>query len=328
MSTNPKEHALIRHNWTQGEALALFSMPFSDLLYRAQTIHREHFNPNEVQLSTLMSIKTGLCPEDCGYCAQSQSSHTPLQVEKLMSVEPIISAAQEAKEKGATRFCMGAAWRHLPNSAVEKIKNIIREINALGMETCMTLGMLTEEQAQSLADAGLNYYNHNLDTSPEYYPTVTTTRTYQDRLDTLAHVRDAGIKVCCGGIIGMGETLEDRASLLVTLANLPEHPQSVPINLLTRVPGTRLGESSPPLDSFDFIRTIATARIMLPCAVIRLSSGRKDMSDEMQALCFQAGANSIHGVRKNMLTQYVNNPDHERDIHLFKRLGMTLLSMA
>lgn len=315
----------IRHDWTHEEAHALFDLPFADLLYQAQTVHRSHFDPNKVQLSTLMSIKTGACPEDCGYCSQSQSANVELKIEKLLDLEEILTTAKNAKEKGASRFCMAAAWRSLPTSSMPKIKTIIKEINALGMETCMSLGMLTGKQAEELAEAGLNYYNHNVDSSPEYYPQVTSTRTYQERLDTLEHVRNAGMKMCCGGIMGLGETVSDRVSMLVVLANLPEHPHSVPINRLTRVPGTRLGDSAPELDNFDFIRTVAVARIMMPRSYVRLSSGRNQMSDEMQALCFQAGANSIHGARKIMLTKYVTNPDLERDENLFKNLGITLL---
>ena len=258
---------------------------------------------------------------------QSQSANVELKIEKLLPLEEILPIAKDARAKGATRFCMGAAWRNLPNSALEKIKIIIKEVNALGMETCLCLGMLTAKQAQALAEAGLDYYNHNVDSSPEFYPQVTTTHTYQDRLDTLEYVRNAGIKVCCGGIVGLGEGIADRVSMLVTLANLPQHPFSVPINRLTRVPGTRLGESAPELDNFDFIRTIAVARIMMPRTFVRLSSGRNQMSDEMQALCFQAGANSIHGARKVMLTKYVTNPDFDKDMRLFKRLGIALLEI-
>ena len=234
----------IRHDWTHEEARALFDLPFADLLYQAQTMHRKYFDPNKVQLCTLMSIKTGACPEDCGYCSQSQSANVELKIEKLLDLEEILATAKNAKEKGASRFCMAAAWRNLPTSSLSKIKTIIKEINALGMETCMSLGMLTRTQAEELAEAGLNYYNHNVDSSPEYYPQVTSTRTYQDRLDTLEHVRNAGMKMCCGGILGLGETVADRVSMLVVLANLAEHPHSVPINRLTRVPGTRLGDMS------------------------------------------------------------------------------------
>lgn len=315
----------IRHNWTHEEVRALFELPFSDLLYQAQTIHRQYFDPNKVQLSTLMSIKTGLCPEDCGYCSQSQSADLELKVEKLLPLEEVVATAKSAKEKGATRFCMGAAWRNLPTSSLGKIKDMIQAVNALGMETCMTLGMLTEKQAEELAAAGLSYYNHNVDSSPEFYPQVTTTRVYQDRLDTLEHVRKAGMKVCCGGILGLGETVADRVSMLCVLANLPEHPLSVPINRLTLVPGTRIGDAAPELDNFDFIRSIAVARIMMPRSFVRLTSGRSTMSDEMQALCFQAGANSIHGARHVMLTKYVTNPAFDNDVKLFERLGITLL---
>jgi len=320
-----QEQQVIRHNWTHAEVQALFELPFSDLLFQAQTIHRKYFDPNKVQLSTLMSIKTGACPEDCGYCSQSQSADVDLKIEKLVPIEDILATAKNAKEKGATRFCMGAAWRHLPTSSVGKIKNIIQEVNALGMESCMTLGMLTAQQAEELADAGLSYYNHNVDSSPEFYPQVTTTRVYQDRLDTLENVRKAGIKVCCGGILGMGETVADRISMLCVLANLPEHPLSVPLNRLTIVPGTRLGDTTPELDNFDFIRSVAVARIMMPRSYVRLSSGRNTMSDEMQALCFQAGANSIHGARNVMLTKFVTNPDFDNDVKLFQRLGITLM---
>ncbi|HVV68183.1 MAG TPA: biotin synthase BioB [Gammaproteobacteria bacterium] len=316
--------AHIRHNWTLDEAQALFNLSFADLLYQAQTVHRQYFDPNQIQLCTVMSIKTGLCPEDCGYCSQSQSANVELKLEKLQPLEEILSTAKEAKAKGATRFCAAAAWRNLPNSALKKIQTIIGEVKALGMESCMCLGMLTAEQAQALADAGLDYYNHNVNSSREFYPNVTTTHTYQDRLDTLEYVRNAGIKVCCGGILGLGESVTDRANMLIVLANLPEHPCSVPINYLTRVPGTRLGDNAPKLDNFDFIRTIAVARIMMPRAFVRLSAGRNEMSDEMQALCFQAGANSIHGARKVMLTKYVTNPDFDNDMYLFQRLGVAL----
>ena len=282
----------IRHNWTVSEVEALFALPFNDLLFQAQLVHRENFNPNEVQVSTLLSIKTGACPEDCKYCPQSARYNTGLEKETLLEVEKVLQRAQEAKEAGSSRFCMGAAWRNPRDRDMPYIIRMIQEVKGLGMETCMTLGMLTEDQAQQLAEAGLDYYNHNLDTSPEFYNAIITTRTYQERLDTLQHVRDAGMKICSGGIVGMGEQVEDRAGLLVQLANLPVQPESVPINMLVKVKGTPM-ENQADLDPFDFIRTIAVARILMPKSHVRLSAGREKMNDQMQALCFMAGANSI-----------------------------------
>ena len=310
--------ALIRHDWTLTEAAALFDLPFNDLLFRAQSIHRERFNANEIQISTLCSIKTGGCAEDCGYCSQSAKFDTGVKATKLMEVEPVLDAARAAKANGATRFCMGAAWRSPKSRDMEKVTTMIREVKALGLETCATLGMLTPEQAVELKDAGLDYYNHNLDTSPEYYSEIITTRTYQDRLDTLAHVREVGMKTCCGGIVGMGESRNDRVSLLVTLANLPEHPESVPVNLLMQVDGTPL-KGAAALEPLEFVRTIAVARILMPTSYVRLSAGRESMSDEQQALCFMAGANSIfHG--ETLLT--ASNPAIDKDKALFARLGL------
>jgi len=291
----------IRHDWSREEVLALFNQPFNDLLFQAQVTHRQHFNPNEVQLSTLLSIKTGACPEDCKYCPQSARYDTGLEKEKLMAVEQVIEEAKAAKETGATRFCMGAAWRSPKDKDLPYVAEMVREVKALGMETCMTLGMLKEEQAQMLADAGLDYYNHNLDTSPEYYGEIITTRTYEDRLNTLGNVRKAGMKVCAGGIVGMGEGEKDRAGLLMQLANLPQHPESVPINMLVKVAGTPLDQEQD-LDTFEFIRTIAVARIMMPESHVRLSAGREEMNDEMQAMAFMAGANSIFYCEKLLTT--------------------------
>ena len=307
-----------RHDWTLDQARALFELPFSDLVHRAQCVHREWFDPNQVQVSTLLSIKTGACPEDCAYCPQSVHHNTGLEREKLMDLETVLEAARAARDDGATRFCMGAAWRSPRGRDLERVAGMVEAVKALGLETCATLGMLDAGQAERLKDAGLDYYNHNLDTSPEFYGEIISTRTYQDRLDTLGHVRDAGMKVCCGGILGMGESRADRAGLLVQLANLPEHPESVPINLLVQVEGTPLhGEAAlPPL---EFVRTVAAARVMLPRSVGRLSAGREDMSDELQALCFLAGANSLfHGER--LLT--TPNPAVQRDQALFAELGL------
>ena len=309
----------IRHDWTREEVLALFNQPFNDLLFQAQVTHRQHFNPNEVQLSTLLSIKTGACPEDCKYCPQSARYDTGLEKEKLMAVEQVIKEAKAAKETGATRFCMGAAWRSPKDKDLPYVAEMVREVKALGMETCMTLGMLKEEQAQMLADAGLDYYNHNLDTSPEYYGEIITTRTYEDRLNTLGNVRKAGMKVCAGGIVGMGEGEKDRAGLLMQLANLPQHPESVPINMLVKVAGTPLDQQQD-LDTFEFIRTIAVARIMMPESHVRLSAGREEMNDEMQAMAFMAGANSIFYCEKLLTTP---NPKANSDMQLLDRLGIT-----
>jgi biotin synthase len=312
----------IRHDWTREEVRALFGLPFPDLMFQAQTVHRRHFDPHEVQISTLLSIKTGGCPEDCAYCPQSASYETGLAAEKLMSREAVLVQAQAAKDAGASRFCMGAAWRSPKDRDLDQVCAMVAGVKALGLETCATLGMLTPPQAQRLKTAGLDYYNHNLDTSPEYYGAIITTRTYQDRLDTLAHVRDAGIRVCCGGIVGMGEGAEDRVGLIATLASLPVHPESVPINMLVRVAGTPLagGET---LDPIDFVRTIAVARITMPASVVRLSAGREDMSAETQALCFLAGANSIFYGAKLLTTP---NPAPDRDRHLLDRLGLVPLA--
>jgi biotin synthase len=307
-----------RHDWSVSEIEALFALPFLELVFRAQEVHRAHQPANAVQMSTLLSIKTGACPEDCAYCPQSVRYETGLEREKLLPLEEVRSRAQAAKDAGATRFCMGAAWRSPKKRDIEAVAAMIREVRALGMETCATLGMLTTEQAGELKQAGLDYYNHNVDTSPEFYGEIITTRTYQDRLDTLAAVRDAGINVCCGGIVGMGETTRDRASMLATLANLPQHPESVPINQLVRVPGTPLAGKED-IDPFDFVRTIAVARIVIPKASVRLSAGREVMSDELQALCFLAGANSIFYGEKLLTT---GNPDVARDRALMSRLGI------
>jgi len=308
----------IRHDWTRAEVLALFALPFNDLLFRAQQVHREHFDPNAVQVSTLLSIKTGACPEDCKYCPQSAHHDVELEREKLLELEAVIAQARRAREQGATRFCMGAAWRSPHDRDLPQVLAMVREVKSLGLETCMTLGMLQEHQAQALAEAGLDYYNHNLDTSPEYYGEIITTRTYQDRLETLDHVRRAGMKVCCGGILGMGEELADRAGLLVQLANLPVHPESVPINQLVRVAGTPLADAED-VDPFDFVRTIAVARILMPASHVRLSAGREAMNEQTQALAFLAGANSIFYGDKLLTTA---NPEAHADRALFARLGI------
>jgi biotin synthase len=308
----------IRHDWTLAEVRALLALPFADLLWRAQGIHRRFQDPNSVQVSTLLSIKTGACPEDCGYCPQSVRFDTGLAVEDLMEVDAVTARARQALQSGATRFCMGAAYRSPKPKDLKKVIAMIREVKALGLETCATLGMVSAAQAIELKQAGLDYYNHNLDTSPGYYKKIITTRTYQDRLDTLANVRDAGMNVCCGGIVGMGETPQDRAELLQILATLPEHPESVPINQLVAVAGTPLADAEP-LDPFDFVRTVAVARILMPRAHVRLSAGRSDMSDELQALCFLAGANSIFYGEKLLTT---GNPDTAQDQRLFARLGL------
>lgn len=308
----------VRHDWSRSEVAALFALPFNDLLFQAQSVHRQFFNPNEVQISTLCSIKTGACPEDCAYCPQSARYDTGLEREKLMAVSKVIEEAKAAKASGATRFCMGAAWRSPKAKDMAYVVDMVKQVKALGMETCMTLGMLDNEQAKDLAEAGLDYYNHNLDTSPEFYGDIITTRTYQNRLDTLANVRDAGMKVCCGGIVGMGEEQSDRVGLLLQLANMPQHPESVPINLLVRVQGTPLAEQDD-LDSFEFIRTVAVARILMPQSHVRLSAGRENMNEQMQALAFFAGANSIFYGEKLLTTP---NPEASKDMQLFKRLGI------
>ena len=317
-SAHSAQTTTIRNDWTKAEVEALFAMPFNDLLFNAQVVHRQHFNPNEVQVSTLLSIKTGACPEDCKYCPQSARYDTGLEKERLLEIEKVIQRAKEAKQVGSTRFCMGAAWRNPRDRDMPYILKMVEEVKSLGLETCMTLGMLTREQAVALKQAGLDYYNHNLDTSPEYYGDIITTRTYQDRLNTLENVRAAGMNVCSGGIVGMGETVSDRASMLVQLANLPEQPQSVPINMLVKVKGTPL-DSVEDLDYFEFIRTIAVARIMMPKSHVRLSAGREAMNEQMQALCFMAGANSIFYGCKLLTT---SNPDTHEDVMLFKKLGI------
>jgi biotin synthase len=308
----------IRHDWSLPEVQALFALPFLDLLLRAQQLHRAHHEPNTVQMSTLLSIKTGACPEDCAYCPQSVRYDTGLETEALLDVAAVRASAARAKAAGATRFCMGAAYRAPKNKDLAVIAQMIREVRALGLESCATLGMLTPLQARELKSAGLDYYNHNLDTSAEFYGEIITTRSYQDRLDTLDAVRAAGLNVCCGGIIGMGETVTDRAQLLRTLANLPAHPESVPINQLVKVAGTPLAEAAA-VDPFDFVRTCAVARLLMPRAHVRLSAGREAMSDELQALCFLAGANSIFYGEKLLTT---GNPDVAADVSLFARLGL------
>jgi biotin synthase len=308
----------VRHDWTRAEVAALFALPFPELIFQAQRIHRENFDPREVQISTLLSIKTGGCPEDCGYCAQSVHYDTGVKAQKLMAVEAVLADARAAKAAGASRFCMGAAWRSPKDRDLEQVCAMVEGVKALGMETCVTLGMLTAPQAARLKRAGLDYYNHNLDTSAEHYGKIITTRTYQDRLDTLGAVREAGINVCCGGIIGLGEAEADRISMIATLASLPSHPQSVPINMLVQVEGTSLAGREK-LDAIDFVRTIAAARITMPKSMVRLSAGREDMSDEAQALCFLAGANSIFYGPKLLTTP---NRAHDKDMQLLDRLGM------
>ena len=308
----------IRHDWSASEVRALFALPFMDLIVRAQATHRAHHEPNTVQMSTLLSIKTGACPEDCAYCPQSVRFDTGVEAEALLQVAAVRAAAERAKAAGATRFCMGAAYRSPKARELAIIAQMVAEVRALGLETCATLGMLEPQQAETLKQAGLDYYNHNLDTSAQFYGQIISTRTYQARLDTLAAVRAAGIKVCCGGIVGLGESQGDRAELLRTLANLPEHPESVPINQLVKVPGTPLADA-PDVDPFDFVRTIAVARLLMPRAHVRLSAGREAMSDELQALCFLAGANSIFYGEKLLTT---GNPDVTRDRQLFARLGL------
>jgi len=313
----------VRHDWIRAEAEALLALPLPELLYRAASAHRRYFDPTEVQVSTLLSVKTGGCPEDCSYCPQAARYHTGVNATKLMDTEAVVEKARQAKAAGASRFCMGAAWRSPKDRDIPKVAAMIREVKALGLETCATLGMLSDTQAHALKDAGLDYYNHNLDTDPEFYGDIIHTRQMQDRLDTLAHVRDAGLKTCCGGIVGMGESRRQRAGLLVTLANLPAHPDSVPINRLVQVEGTPLAGTAE-LDPFEFVRTIAAARIMLPRSMVRLSAGRAEMSDELQALCFAAGANSIFYGEKLLTT---GNPDTERDNALFDRLGLRAMAV-
>jgi biotin synthase len=308
----------LRNDWKLEEIQALFALPFNDLMFKAHQVYRQNFTVNQVQISTLLSIKTGACPEDCSYCSQSARNDTDLKAERLMPLDEVMIAAQAAKANGATRFCMGAAWRNPTDKNLERVIEMVSSVKDLGMETCVTLGMLTDRQAQRLKQAGLDYYNHNLDTSPEFYGQVITTRSYQDRLDTLEYVRNAGINVCSGGILGMGETERDRARLLQQLANLKQHPESVPINDLVRIEGTPLAANDK-LDSLDFIRTIAVARIMMPKSYVRLSAGRTEMSDETQAWCFFAGANSMFYGERLLTT---DNPDENHDMQLFARLGI------
>jgi biotin synthase len=310
--------AVIRHDWTREEVLALFELPFPVLMQRAGAAHRERFDPSEVQVSTLLSVKTGGCPEDCAYCPQAARYNTGVDATKLMSTGEVLEKARAAKAAGASRFCMGAAWRSPKDRDIPKVAEMIREVKALGLETCATLGMLKADQAVALRAAGLDYYNHNLDTAPDFYGDVIKTREYQDRLDTLGHVRDVGMKTCCGGIVGMGESRAQRAGLLQALANLPAHPDSVPINRLVQVEGTPL-KGTALLDPFEFVRTIAVARIVMPASMVRLSAGRAEMNDELQALCFLAGANSIFYGEKLLTT---GNPDVEADRALFQRLGL------
>jgi biotin synthase len=310
--------APVRPRWTREEVADLLALPFAELIYRAQTVHRAHFDPSEVQISTLLSIKTGGCPEDCGYCPQAAGYDTGVTAGKLMAVEAVLAEARAAKAKGAQRFCMGAAWRSPKDHDLENVCEMVAGVKALGLETCVTLGMLTAPQSTRLKQAGLDYYNHNLDTSPEYYGRVISTRVYQDRLDTLAHVRDAGINVCCGGIVGMGEDESDRAGLIATLASLPTPPESVPINALVAVEGTPLAKSEP-IDAIDFVRVIAAARITMPASYVRLSAGREAMTDEAQALCFLAGANSIFHGEKLLTTK---NATVSHDDALFAKLGI------
>ncbi len=314
----------LRHDWPRSEVRALFDLPLPELLFRAAGVHREHFDPSEVQVSTLLSVKTGGCPEDCGYCPQAQRYHTGVEATKLMELEAVLDKARQAKAAGASRFCMGAAWRSPADRDIPKVAAMIREVKALGLETCATLGMLSAPQAQALKAAGLDYYNHNLDTAPEFYNAVIHTREFQDRLDTLAHVRDVGMKTCSGGIVGLGESREQRAGLLQTLANLPAHPDSVPINRLVQVEGTPLAGTAE-IDPFEFVRTIAVARLLMPRSMVRLSAGRESMSDELQALCFLAGANSIFYGEKLLTT---GNPDTERDLALFARLGLRPMAVV
>ncbi len=315
-STHPAE---IRHDWTVPEVRAIHDLPLMDLVHRAQGIHRAMFSANEVQLCSLLSIKTGGCPEDCGYCPQAARYQTGVRAEKMMAVDEVLGAAREAKAAGASRFCMGAAWRHVKDGpAFDSVLEMVRGVRALGMEACCTLGMVTEQQARRLKDAGLTAYNHNLDTSPEHYGEIISTRTFDERLQTLEHVRSAGLSVCCGGIIGMGESVEDRCRLLLTLANQPEHPESVPVNALVAVKGTPL-ESRPPVDTLSLVRVIATARILMPRAMVRLSAGRMSMSEEAQLLCFLAGANSIFFGDKLLTTA---NPEYTADMSLLERAGM------
>ncbi len=318
LSDNPETE--VRHDWSLDEVMDIFELPFNELLFQAQSVHRRYFDPNAVQVSTLLSIKTGGCPEDCKYCPQSVHYDTGLEPERLLDIDDVVAAARAAKQAGASRFCMGAAWRNPKGKNFQRVLEMVKRVREEGLETCATLGMLDEAQALELKQAGLDYYNHNLDTSPEFYGDIITTRTYDDRLDTLTHVREAGINVCCGGIVGMGESRADRVSMLRELANLPEHPGSVPINQLVKVEGTPLDVPTE-IEPLEFVRTIATARILMPAAYVRLSAGRSEMTDEMQALCFFAGANSVFYGEKLLTT---GNPDTARDDALFASLGLHL----
>lgn len=317
-NTSTKIEHNIRHDWSILEVGKIFALPFNDLLYRSHKVHRKYFDPNEIQLSALLNIKEGGCPEDCAYCPQSVRYHTQVEVEPTMELKDVISAAKQAKSQGASRFCMGGAWRSPKKKDLEQVLTMIEAVKSEGMETCVTLGMLNDEQAQQLKQAGLDYYNHNLDTSPEYYEKIITTRSYNDRLETIESVRKAGLNVCCGGIVGMGESVEDRIGLLIALSSLPTHPESVPINSLVPVEGTPLADSAE-LDPIEFVRTIAVARILMPAAYVRLSAGRTGMHDSTQALCFYAGANSIFYGDKLLTTE---NPTHKKDMQLFQRLGL------
>jgi len=321
LTSTPRD---LHRSWTREEALALHDAPFNDLLFQAQTIHRKHFDPNKVQLSRLLSIKTGGCPEDCGYCSQSAHHDSGLKASRLMEVERVVAEARKARDAGATRYCTGAAWRSPKDRDMDSVVAMVEGVKALGMETCMTLGMLDSGQAARLAEAGLDYYNHNIDTSERYYDQIISTHSFADRLETLANVRESGIKVCCGGIVGMGEEAIDRVEMLVTLANLPEHPESVPINMLIPIPGTPLAKAEP-IDPISFVRTIALARIMMPRSYVRLSAGRTAMTNEMQALCFFAGANSIF-VGDTLLT--AGNPGEDHDAALFRRLGIEAMELG
>lgn len=320
-SLHVKQESDIRHNWQAAEVQELFAMPLMELVFQAATMHRKYFNPAEVQVSTLLSIKTGSCPEDCKYCPQSAHYNTGLKKESLIDVDAVVTAAKAAKESGASRFCMGAAWRNVNDRDMPVLADMIGQVKALGLETCVTLGMAEKEQLEKLKDSGLDYYNHNIDTSPEYYSNIITTRTFEDRLETLENIRNAGLKTCCGGIVGLGESETDRAGMLQTLANLPKHPESVPINMLVKVVGTPL-DVQENIDPLDFVRTIAVARIMLPQSYVRLSAGREAMSDEMQALCFMAGANSIFYGEKLLTTA---NPSQDKDVALLSRLGLQIM---
>jgi len=322
LRTEPSDETnVLRHDWDTGEILRLFARPLIDLVYEAQQLHRRFFDPNTIQLSTLLNIKTGGCPEDCAYCPQSARYATGVVPGPIMPLDQVRAAAREAKDRGATRFCMGAAWRNPKDRDLDQVMPMIQAVKGLGLETCVTLGMLTLAQARRLKQAGLDFYNHNLDSSADFYSAIITTRTYRDRLKTLEAVRDAGISVCCGGIIGMGEDVSDRAGMLEVLANMPRHPESVPINLLVRVKGTPLYDTEPP-DPFEVVRTIAVARILMPASYVRLSAGRADMNDECQALCFLAGANSIFYGEKLLTTE---NPQQDKDQRLFRRLGLRAL---